>query len=362
MIRAVIALCVVAADPASTPRPSVTVVVRGAADKVSPEQLQSLGLPLDFKLTALPNAVAAQNVPANSIGDAIAQARKSYVNADFAKCLKQVDSDEVLTASLVDGDRNAASRLLLWRVACNVGAAKPEPARRAAWEMATYGLELPADVSAVSPEVEAVIAQAFREATAGKTVPITVTAGAETGEVRIDGRRTGCNTPCNMDVLEGNHVVRVDADGSLPSHRLVRVEKPRADVALELSPAPPEVAATQWTARYGQSPDADSAHAMKLLGTALRTSRLLLISLDDGQQAQLKGLLAVDGQVVARSERSELGGLMQDLLVRGQLLEPSAPIWKRPVFWIAIVVAAGAAAATTGILLTRRIDSQVVFQ
>ena len=363
MLVAVIAWWVVAADPAPTPRAQVTVVVRGPGSKVSPEALAGLGLPLDFKLVPLPNAVPAQNVPDPSSGDAIARARKSYVNADFANCLKQVDSDAVLTAALAEGDRTAAARMLLWRVACNVGAAKPEPARHSAVEMATYGLDLPADVSAVSPEVEAVIAQAFRDATAGRPIPVTVTSDPEAvAEVRVDGRRTGCTAPCTMDLLEGSHVIRLDAEGSLPAHRVVRVEKPRAEVAIALVPAPPEVAAAQWTARYAQSPDADGAHAMRLLGTALRASRLLLISLDEGPQAELKGLLAIDGQVIARSERGELGGLMQDLLVRGQLLEAAPALWKRPVFWISLVVVAGVAAATTGVLLSRRIESHVTFQ
>jgi hypothetical protein len=358
MLPAVL-IVVLAAEPALT-RPSVTVVVRGPQEQIAPQALEALGLPLDFKLVGLPNSVALPKVPEASTADAIAQARKSYVNADFERCLKQVDSDAALTASLADGDRSSPARLLLWRVACNVGAAKLEPARRAAREMATYNLEVPAEVGAVSPEVEAVIAQVFRETAAHKPVPLTISSGLALAEVRIDGRATGCTTPCTLDILEGNHVVRLESEGNLPDHRLVRVTAPSSEITLSLSPAPPELAAAQWTARYAQSPDAESAHSMRLLSTALRATRLVLISLDDA--GPLKGLLSVDGAVLARSERTELGGLMQDLLVRGQLLEPSAPLWKRPLFWVCIAVAAGIAATTTAVVLSRRVVSEVSFR
>jgi hypothetical protein len=215
-------------------------------------------------------------------------------------------------------------------------------------------------VGQVSPEVEAVVAQELKRAGQLKPAHVTVEADAE-ASVELDGRPAGCSTPCTLDVLEGSHVVHLNAEGRESATRVVRVEAAASTkVSFALTPAPPELAATQWSARYAHAPDADGARSIRLLTTAVRASRLVLLDLEDGAQGRQHAVLAVDGSVTARAERvgaagAEVAGLMQDLLVRGQLIEAEVPLYKRPLLWVALVgVVAAAAGITAAVVVTQQ--------
>lgn len=356
IVAAAVFALLVAAEPV---KPSITVVVRGA--DISQEQLDGAARGVELKRASLPNA-AEPPAPAPALPqERIAAARKAYVNADFTKCLEQVDDDAALTAALGQGDRPTAARVLLWRVACNVGAGKLEPARRQAAQLAVSSLQVPAEAGSVSPEVEAVIARAFTEVAALRPIPLQV-GGTRDATVLLDGRPTGCTTPCTLEVLEGAHVLRLNADGHESAVRLVRVEAPRAELTVELAPAAPELAAAQWSTRYRSASDADGAGSVKLLSTALRASRLILLSAEGGSGGKLQALLAEDGAVTARAERSDLEGLMEDLLVRGKLIEAAPALYKRPLFWVAIVGAAVLAAGVTTLVLLRDIRTGVTVE
>lgn len=362
LIAALAALPAAGEEPA---KPQVTVVVRGGKPP-TPEQLKATSVPIDLRLADLPNAGVPQLAPDASAQEQIAAARKSYINADFSKCLEQVADDAAMTRALADGDRTSAGRVLLWRVACNVGAGKLEVAKRSATQLAVFALPVPVEVGSVSPEVEAVIAKAYQEAATAQTLPLAITSNETGADVQLDGRSTGCTTPCTLDVLEGSHVIRLAADGSNPAHRLVRAEKPKAAVAIELSAASPVLAAQQWTQRYAQSAEAEGSRSVKLLATALRSTRMVLLTVEEGPAPRTKALLALGGLVAARAEREgpldkELDGLMTDLLTRGNVLEPSPALYKRPLFWVAVVVAAGLAAGATTLFFTRKVVTGVSF-
>lgn len=347
----------VAAEPEPEARPQVTIVVRGGKAP-SPEQLKATSVPVDLRLVEVPNTGFAPPTPDSAAQEQIAAARKAYINADFGKCLEHVADDAAMTRALADADRTTAARVLLWRVACNVGAGKAEPAKRAAQQLAVFGLAVPPEVGSISPEVEAVIAKAYQEAAGAQALPLAISSSETGAEVHLDGRTTGCTTPCTLDVLEGSHVIRLTADGFNPTHRLVRAEKPKAQAAFELTAASPTLAAQQWTQRYAQSSEVEGSRSVKLLSTALRATRLVLLNVEDGPAPRTKALLALGGLVAARSERDgsldkELDALMNDLLTRGNVVEPSPPLYKRPLFWIAVVVAAGLAAGGTALALTR---------
>ncbi len=280
-----------AADPAA---PSIAVVTRGA--DVAQEALDAAATGVVLRRVPLPNVPEPASVVPALPQERISAARKAYVDADFNKCLDQVSDDAALSTALGQRDRTAAARVLLWRVACQVGAGKLEPARRAATQLAVSGLQVPAEAGSVSPEVESVIARAYTQASAMKTIPLTV-GGTADARVELDGRPTGCTTPCTLEVLEGAHVVRLDADGYESEVKLVRAAAPSAAVDAQLNAAAPELAAAQWSARYRSAPDADGAKSVRLLTTALRASRLVMVTAEEGAGGMLQGVLAVDGSV-----------------------------------------------------------------
>ncbi|MBK7865275.1 MAG: PEGA domain-containing protein [Archangiaceae bacterium] len=360
-----LAVVLVATLAAESPRPSISVVVRGA--ELSQQALDAAAPAALLRKVPLPNAAEPRGAPPALPQERIAAARKAYVNADFAQCLEQVADDAALTAALGQQDRANAARVLLWRVACNVGAGKLEPARRSAAQLAAFSLQAPAEVGSVSPEVEAVIARAYQEAGGMRAVPLEVSGTADAA-VELDGRPTGCTTPCTLEVLEGSHVVRLLADGHEAVVKLLRVSAPRAALEVELPTAAPELAAAQWSARYRAAPDADGASSVRLLSTALRSARLVMLNVEQASGGRLGAVLAIDGAVTARAERSgdpatELPGLLNDLLVRGQLIEASVPLYRRPLFWVAIAASVAAiAAGVTTFFVLRPVETRVSFQ
>jgi hypothetical protein len=116
--------------------------------------------------------------------------------------------------------------------------------------------------------------------------------------------------------------------------------------------ADPALAISQWSARRAAGDEVDSGRSARLLATALRAPRLLLLTSGDG--GLVRGALAIDGVVQARGERDDVPALVRDLLVRARVMEPSMPLWKRWPFWLAVGAAAVATGVTTGVLLANR--------
>jgi hypothetical protein len=340
-------------------RPALTVVLADDvpdAARVRDALRTGLGETFDLRFGELP-AAAPQPAPDAEIDLRLAAARKQYVDANFAPCIATLSAEALVPDLLGRGRRLEAARVLLWRAACRVGLGKLTEARGDGATLVALGLDVPPDVAAVSPEVEHVFTEAGRAAEARARAPLKIAAQAGArARVAVDGRADACVAPCTIDLLPGDHVLRMDADGFAPDVKVARVPGP--DVAFTLAPAPPQLAAHQWSLRYARGPALDSAPSVGLLATATRSRSLALLTVEAGRQKLLRGVLALDGEVAARSERpiadspdDEAPALVRDLLVRGRLLEPAPPIWQKPLFWVVVGSATIAAAGVTALIL-----------
>lgn len=363
-----VALAVIVAGCASTPKrtgkPALTVLLAPAVPKPADTRASiQKRFGDDFELAfAAPPASPARRPDLAPIEEQLAATRKAYIDAEFAACVARAGELAKVTDLLAAGERLLGGRLLFWRIACRVGAGRVDDARRDAALFATFELDVPPDVEAAAPEVEALIAAAARQVAAARA-PLAVSARPQTarGVVSIDGRSALCVAPCTVDVHPGDHAVRVEADGFAPEARLVRVEAPGAAADFSLTAADPALAAEQWTAHHAVSSELDSAASVGLLATALRARTLAVVTTEPAPKGRrLVGVLSVDGGVAARGERLAAGEadvpgaappLLADLLVRGKLLESGPPLHRRPIFWIAVGAAALAAAAVTTFLL-----------
>jgi PEGA domain len=364
--------------PAAEAKPALTVVVAPGTpqrERVRAALERSLRPSFDLRFADLPSAPRAPSDAAVVELD-LAAARKAYIDAEFAPCVARLGDPTRLTDLLADGKRLLAERMLFWRIACRVGAGNAADARSDAEAFAVFDLEAPPDVESAAPEVEALLAATAQHVADAPRVPLAVRFDAEPGAtfrvaaravVALDGRAAVCTAPCTVDVHPGDHVVRVDADGFAPEIHRVRAAAPSAELAVHLNPAAPEVAAAQWTSRYADSPSVDSAVSVGLLAVATRSRSLAVVAAEPTPKgSRLFGVLALDGGVAARSERSAARdedlpdvapALVRDLLLRGQLI-PETPLYKRPLFWVA-VGAAAALATTLTILLVYQPAKQV---
>jgi hypothetical protein len=336
--------------------PRVALIVVGAnAARVEKAMAGSRDLPVEVVVGHLPLAPA----PPPDRSSLLPAARQAYVNGDFAGCLSSLGSDGLVTEALAAGRRELAARLLFWRVACRVGSGALPAAEDEARRFAAFGLEVPADAAQATPEVEALLGRALKQAAGLGKLTLDVDAPPLRTGVSLDGRPGACVTPCTLEVLPGDHLIALDAEGYLPVARLVAV-RARAQVKLVVTPAPPEVAAAQWSARYGGSPLLYSEPSTRLLARAIAARRLVLINAEGTGELKLRGTLAADGVVSAQAERTartanldaESRRLLRDLLVSGKVFEPAKPIYKRAAFWVPLVLAVSAAIVSASIAAT----------
>ncbi len=352
-----------AEPPPPESRPSITVLVTGpatTAQQVRSALPRATGFPVVLVESALPQLPATRPPEPLGLEPSLQRARRHYVDAEFPACLEVLGHERLLTGALAEGQRQTAARLLFWRAACHVGRGDTAAARAVAEELGVLGLEVPSDVEAASPEVGRVVAEAAQSGLARMPGALHVAADDFPGQVSVDGRPGLCATPCALQLPEGQHVVRVDVEGRLPAVQSVSLRAPGTQVTLHTTPAPPEVAAAQWNSHYAARGEVDSAGALRLLSTALRAPRLVLLSAEpESSRVRLRGTLAMDGQVAVRAERGAeatrlpgaVEGLLRDLLTAARVVEPPPPLYKRPGFWVAVGAVALAAGATTAVLM-----------
>ncbi len=336
--------------------PRVTLIVIGSeAARVETAMAASRDLPVELVVGHLPQAPA----PTADRSPLLPAARQKYVNGDFAGCLQSLSADGLMSELLAAGRRELLARVLFWRVACRVGSGALPAATSEAVQFAALGLEVPADAAEATPEVESLLVRALKEsATLGK-LTLEVDAPPLRAGVSLDGRPGACVTPCSLEVLPGEHLIALDAEGYLPVARMVAM-KERTQVKLEVTPAPPEVAAEQWSARYGGSALLYSEPSTRLLAQAIAARRLVLINAEGTGELRLRGTLATDGTVRAQAERAarpasldaEARRLLRDLLVSGKVFEPAKPIYKRAAFWVPLALAVSAAVISASIAAT----------
>jgi hypothetical protein len=352
-----VGLLIASSALAESGKPGVTVIVRGepmAAARFQ-DSLRLAEMPIEFRFVDIPN-VPSPPPERDDLEAAVAAARQDYGEANLRPCVARLAAEDLVTAALRNGQREGAARVLFWRAACRVGLGDSSVARGEARRLGTLELQVPPDVGRTTPEVERVVTDELKAAQRLPRVSLRVTSSVAGATVALDGRPKVCVTPCAVEVLPGEHVVRLEADGMVPEVRTLRVDPNEpAELAAALTPAAPELASAQWTAKYAASADIDSAASVRLLARAVRAKRLVFITAETSNvDARLRGVFADDQEIRGYAERyavtrefdAAVRGLVEDLLVKGSVLQPPAPLYARPLFWT--VVAAVAAAAVVG--------------
>jgi hypothetical protein len=338
--------------------PQVGVVSPGAPE-LAVKAASTPGLPVVLTVLTQPSPVSPEQQLST---DAVVAARTAWVSADFARCLALLENDELVTRALREGQRTLAARTLAWRAACRTSARQTDGARRDAEWLGTLQLPLPDDVGVMTPEIEGLLTQVRRQLDARPLVALSVTSPVRDASVALDGRPTVCTVPCTMSVAPGVHVISLSADGYTPQARSVTIASPGATVDVALPLADPALAASQWLERRAKGASFDDGRAVSVLSVALRSARLVVLGAGE-QPSLVRGALAIDGVVQARGERDDVQALVQDLLVRAKIVEPSVPVWKRWPFWVAVGAAVVASGVTTAVLLVNRpISTRVVIR
>jgi hypothetical protein len=362
-----------AACAAAPPRLPIAVLVRAPEAEIAPIRA-SLGgegaQGVEVRFVELP-ATSALAAKSGDVEARLAAARKAYTVPDVPACLAALGGDEVVPDLLAEGRRAEAARVLFWRVACHVAAASLPDAQRAADDFAAYALDVPPEVEAASPEAEAVLGRSLAQVSARPAAHLALTAGKRAATVAIDGRPALCVTPCRVDLRPGPHLLVLTEDGAGPERRSIVLPEGDTKLDVPMNDAPPDLAASQWSSHYGAGGEIDSAGSLRLLAQAVRARNLVLLAVEDAAPgARLRGAITVSGDTRARAERAlaarsdapaAAAPLLDELLREGKLVVSPA-LWKRPLFWgIVGLAAATAAVVTYAVLYKPPVTTEVRF-
>ncbi len=326
--RAIVALLFVGSACAPMPKhPIAVAVVHDGPGDVAESAVTGLAL---HPATLPPEAPPVDE----SVASVLVSARRAYATGEADRCREQLATLD-LPALLARGNRAAAARALALDTACAYQGLAREDAARIAAQLAVLGLDLPAD--AVAREAEDLIVAAIATASAASRAKLEVT-GVTGARVSVDGRPATCVTPCPLELVAGDHVISVDADGYAPAWKTVRVPD-SSHLAIEQQPAPPALAGSQWRARVGRGLPPTDAKGAELLALALAEPRIAYL-------AGTTGVLIVDGTLRATGS-GESPALLRELAYDGGLLQ-RPKVWQRPWFWI---VVAGATAVVSGAVI-----------
>jgi hypothetical protein len=301
--------------------------------------------------------------PIAQVAEGLARARALYVDASFDACLTELPSHDARLALVTMGERELVARADVMRVACEFARGHVVEARLAAAAFAIQGLPLPAELGELSPECEHIVTSGLRAADASGRVRHTLRSAPNGASVSVDGRSRGCLTPCTLELAPGEHVAAFEAPGRRPRSLYFTAGDALSETTAALEAAGPDLAAEQWTKLHRGGADLDRDGSVALLGTALATRDLVLLvaELRGDDSLSVRGSFARDGVVRARLaasslarpvRQSALAGLIDGLLMEGNLLPKPRPIYKSPWLWGSVLVVA-AASATTAFLLAR---------
>lgn len=292
-----------------------------------------------------PHALVMPPAPAVVPDDSAAflvRARKAYARGDFDACRGELAHIDVVHA-LASGARDVAGRALAFDAACAWGAQAGQAARGIAARLASFGLSVPD--AAIAPDIEAVISDAIVAVGNARPRPVAVR-GEPGARLAVDGKPPACALPCTVDLVPGDHVLAVSADGFTDAVREVRVPD-TASLVIEQSGAPPALAAVQWRARAGRGLPSTDAIGARLIAQLGGERRIAIVHAGD----PLTGALVVDGTLAATAtaHRGDDAGLVRELAYDAGVL-PRPTVFQRPWFWIAVSgVALGIAGAIVAV-------------
>lgn len=287
--------------------------------------------------------------PRDETSAPLARARKAYAAGELEACRAEIAKLDV-ASMLAAGARDAAARALALDAACAWGMQATTVARAIAARLAAYGLALPD--AGISPDIEAVIGDAIVAAGNARAREVRVR-GEAGARLRVDGRAPACALPCRVDLVPGEHVLAVSADGRADAHRAIRVPDV-VEVEIAQTAASPALAVTQWRARAGLGLPATDDVGARLIAQLAGERRVAVLAERrfDHQRSQLDGALIIDGVVAARAKASggDVAGVLRELAYdAGVLHRPS--VVQRPWFWIAVSGATLAIAATITVIV-----------
>lgn len=271
-------------------------------------------------------------------------ARNAYLEADFLRCLsigRGVDRDAALTR----GDWRAVGQLIMLTAACAHGADQPAAARSLIEQLVIQQLDKESTLRK-RPDFEELFQKVREEVRSRAPVEVELTSSPP-ATVMVDGRRVCRRTPCTVSLPHGEHhfLLRRIGVGQRAIRRRVPPRKDKVELSVSLDLLDRATASTHlavakpWTRGFAAAA-ATTYDAQVVAVVWKKKDRVRAMVYDRSTN-----------KIVGRGKAASANNALKAALLQWQ--PPGQPFYKRPVFYVPVIVATAVATGLAIYFATR---------
>jgi hypothetical protein len=274
---------------------------------------------------------------------------RAYLEADFLRCLSEMERASVRVDGLLEHGRRAdAGRAGTLAAACALGAGDEARAREMLRRLHVRGLVEPGAVRRTTPEFQRIVEEERSATLRRPRVAIDVHTKPAAAEVRVDGVVQCVASPCRVHVTHGEHMVVAEKLGHRARSVSAMLDGDKT-LTIDLDAASADEVRLQLAAALDAGADPSRADIPRAAAASLGVSLLVLTWKQKGQVHALVYRHGEEPTHVALADgphaaaRAVAAGLRE---WRGEPAgKPSRSLLREPLFW---ATAAGAALLSAG--------------
>jgi len=242
---------VAVAHPAARAEVPGTIVLIGNLSANGVVEAARQEMPAAWRIGRLDGAPAATVDPPD-VSEPLA---RSYLEADFLRCLTQLQSSALDVDRLLERDRrDQAARVGTFAGACALGAGDKQRARELVRRMLVRDLEDGDSLRRTTPEFQGLVDEERAAVRRLGRVTVEVKTNPDRANVHIDGRLRCRSTPCRVHLISGEHIVMAEQLGRRPRAVGIQLDEDQ-QVTLALDEASAEDVRRQLATELGTGTD-----------------------------------------------------------------------------------------------------------
>jgi hypothetical protein len=295
-------------------------------------------------------------VPATDESQSLARA---YFDADFLRCLTNLQSSSLDVDRLLERDRREdAARVGTLAAACALGAGDKPRARELVHRLLVRGLESADTLRQTTPEFQTLVDEERISVRRLSSLTIEVQTNPDRASIHVDGILRCLNSPCRVHVIRGEHLITAEHLGRRP--RAVTMDlKEDQRVTLALDEAPAEDVRGQLLVALAAGTHPTDVEMSQAAASAFGARIVVLVWAEQNAVHATAYDRAIDK--IASHVAIDAGPDAVPAAVRAAVHEERGvigpkPIVKQPLFWLTV---AGVALLTGSIVLLANRPTEV---
>jgi hypothetical protein len=268
----VLILCPAAAGAARGEAPA-TIVMVGDVPSTGALEAARDEMPAAWRMARLLPEINPNPAPADE-SSALA---KSYLEADFLRCLTQLQGTAFDVDRLLERDRRSeAARVGTLAAACALGAGDKPRARDLVRRMLVRDLDDADTLRQTTPEFQMLVDEERAAARRLARVTVEVQTNPARAAVHIDGVLRCRTSPCRAHVIGGEHIITTERLGSRARSLTAEIDHDQS-ILLALDEAPADDVRQQLAVQLASGADPTGIEISEAAATAFGARMLVLV-------------------------------------------------------------------------------------